>query len=81
METLGRPADPPPPMQQLIPTKDGSHRSIHGPMEVHMIVQRTAHLDAVGLSGHPAFKFVRMLQHDGDVPLALDESADSVEDK
>jgi hypothetical protein len=49
--------------------------------EVHMIVQRTAQVDRVGLSGRPAFKFVRMLQRDEDVPLALDESDDSAEDE
>lgn len=47
--------------------------------EVHMIVERTAQVDHVGLSSRPAFRFMRMLEQNEDVPLAIDESADSSE--
>lgn len=45
-----------------------------------MVVERTAQVDRVGLSGRPVFQFVRMVEQDEDVPLDLDESDDSLND-
>lgn len=47
--------------------------------QVHMIVQQTAQVDRVGLKGRPVYEFVRMLQADDDVPLALDDTDDSTD--
>lgn len=46
---------------------------------VHMLVERTAQVDRVGLSGRPVFEFIRMLEDNEDVPFELDDLGDSTD--